>query len=129
MGRKPRLDPRRAGRPVQAPEGPRAGPGEGGHLRDVGEVPLQVPHFPSLCQVLAQIKPLFEGVQRLPSSGTSLSVCPELSMDLVHAPGELPEFSGGTVGTLRPLDGRGHQVSVQTRQVPQPRTPLLTGCC
>ena len=91
----------------------------------MGEVTLQVPHLPGLSQVLAQIQALFEGVQRLPLSWAPLSMCLELPMDVVHAPRELPEFSGGTVGTLHRPDGGGQEIRLQVRHTPRSWAPLL----
>ena len=52
MSAEPRLDRRRASGPVQVAKSPTGGSGEGGHLREMGEIPLQVPHLPGFRQVL-----------------------------------------------------------------------------
>ena len=63
LSAEPRLDRRRASGPVQVAESPTGWSGEGGHLREMGEIPLQVPHLPGFRQVLAEIQTLFERVQ------------------------------------------------------------------
>ena len=48
-------------------------------------------------------------------------------MNLVHAPGELPELAGGTVGALHCADHRGQEVCIQAGQILRSRSPLLAG--
>ena len=63
LSAEPRLDRRRASGPLWVAESPTGWFGEGDHLREMGEIPLQFLHLPAFRQVLAEIQTLFERVQ------------------------------------------------------------------